>query len=349
MLQTLTSRRVGPLFCKYQRYRRLNVAAIAQGRDVYSALLQEIVDHGRKLEHKQIFAKIDCLPLGAVVDAAVLEMKRDYPSFQAGEKFNPKFHACPTSFSYMLDAFVHMKSMKVREMIAFTKVETILADHVGSVSLFNACCLMHELECMKSQSIIDSIEAGVGTQNDSKNIPKDDRRRHSLPLNTNPIEREFILQYTQWLLHMNSSQRYHNTVNIMCKSNENLSRSHYFTNQIQYLHDELCFQKKNGIDCDFTAIGDVALAGFTAARMFNKVDIAVKRMKNYLIDKNYITKEAFSSAIYGCITGKAFEHDTLNADKKVSRPALDALLSVTHGNSFQSINLRGIFLNVSNQ
>lgn len=358
MLHTLHSRRLGPQFCKYRSGGHQSSAATTIVKAEHAELLREIVRLGRNSDLKEIFFRINPLPLHSIVEAAIVEMKASYPLPLTDEKFKPQLHACPVSFSYMLDAFIHMKSDKVKEMIAYTKTEIILADHTGSECLFDACNVLialdeaissdkHEKIALLSNNVVVNGKK-LSTSTDTKTISNNDnRRRHSLPKNANPIVNEFIINYTQWLLQMSSSQRYHHTVNIMCKSDKNLDRSSYLSTQIRYLHDELCYLKGIGKQADFTAIRDVQLSAFTAARMFGKIDLAVNRLKNKLLHSNCISKEAFSLAIYGCITGKMFSNDPLKDDVRVSRAALDALLGMADKNTFQCIYMRGIFLNVS--
>ena len=356
MLCTLRNSRYASQFCKYQSCGHQSGAISRIVKDEYAELLQEIVRLGRNSEYKQIYSKVNSLPLHSIVTASIADIKENYPPPLLGEKYIPKLHACPTHFSYMLGAFTHMKSEKVREMIAFTKTEIILADHVGSECLFDACSVLVALEdagrsnkhddaVILSENIGPAVNMLSETNTDS--IFPDVRRLHSLSSDANPVAKAFIINYTQWLLQMSSSQRYHHTVNVMCKSDKNLDRSNYLTNQVKYLHDELNYLKSIGKTADFTAIGDVQLSGFTAARMFGKIDVAVSRLKNKLLHVDYISKEAFSLAIYGCISGKAFTNDPTRDDSKVSRAALNALLGIANGNTFQCIFLRGTFFNVS--
>ena len=345
--------------CKHRSKAHLSSAAAIQENiapdekfHYYSAVLREIESCGRKLEYRKLFVLVDSLPLDLVVDASIRQMKRDYPPPLGGQKYSPKLHACPASFSYMMTAFVQVRSEKVREMIEFSKTDMILADHVGSEGLFDACCLLYELDQEKiigNRKSHTEINPTAGDRQSNK-VPK----RSVLPSTPNyhtaatahPIQVDFMKHYTEWLLQMTSAQRYHHTVNIMCKSHVHLDRSLFFTSQLQYLHDKLVRLQSEGKDADFSAIGDVGLSGFSSARMFNKIDIALRRMKNKLVIGDVISSEAFSLAITGCITGKKFEKDPVKDQQKVSREALDALLTMAAGNTFQCIYLRGIFLNV---
>ena len=356
MLRVLHSSRYASQSCKYRRCDHRSSTVFRIVKDEHVELLQEVVRLGRNSEYKQIYSKINSIPLHSIVSAAIVDTKTNYPPPLTGEKYNPKLHACPTSFSYMLGAFTHVKSEKVREMIEFTKAEIILADHVGSECLFDACSVLialddagrsnkHDSATVLNENIGPAVNKLPETTSDS--VFPDNRRLHSLSKNANPVANEFIINYTPWLLQMNSSQRCHHTVNIMCKSDKNLDRSNYLTNQVKYLYDELNYLKSMGKAADFTAIGDVQLSGFTAARMFGKIDVAVGRLKNKLLRVDYISKEAFSLAIYGCISGKAFTNNPQKDDSKVSRAALNALLGIANGNTFQCIFLRGIFFNVS--
>ena len=336
MHQSFSCRRLSPFFSKFanSNSRGLNVPAVS---DNFVALISNIKILGQKAQYHEIFRLVDNLPLDAILEAAATDSRTQRNRTTSQSKSNVV--SVLDSFPFIFDALLNAKSRKVLDMIEFTKKNVGLANQIGSKKLFDACSMLYSVEnnvCLKVQS---SGKAAT-PRRDVKLTYQSSR---------NIIENIFVPHYTQWLMGMDSAQRNHHTVNLLCHNHEMLDKSFYFSTQLEHIRrltDGSALKTENRSSTYLTSFGDVVISGFTAARMFFKPDIAIRRLKTSSTEPENFTKEAFSLAVTGCVSGKVFESESKSSNFTVTKTLLDALSSVCHGNSFHCIQLRHIILQV---
>lgn len=346
--------------------RRLSTFSLHRRHKELASVIREVEILGEQAQLRAIFNLVDSFPVHTIVNAAVHDSKQrrnPEPTY----RFDFKAATKPTAFSYIFNAFLLMKSGKVKAMIKYMKTDMMLADTIGSRALYDACDLIRKIESAARKAIENNQEVQI-------HEPFTNERLHSFK-NLHSTENIFVAHYTHWLLNMSAAQRFHHTLKLMSYSN--INRRSYYANQLQYLHDELSFlgntEKRNtdrrsynanelqhldddisllrnsekgstdkgNTELDYTVLGDVALSCFTALEMCTTPEIAIGMIKHPLINVSNISEAALSLAVTGCIPRKS--------DKKRNfmPESLKHLMSLCDGNSFQCINLRNVLFQVN--
>lgn len=336
MHQSFSSRRLRPFFCNLGNSSSRSII-VSPASDSFTSIISNIRRLGRKAQYLEIFRLVDKLPLDAILEAAITDSRTQRNITNSQIRNNVTLIS--DAFPFIFDALLSAKSKKVLEMIEFTKKNVSVADQIGSKKLFDACSMLHSVENDLS-SENESVGKAASPRHDAKQIYLSSRRI---------IENIFIPHYTQWLLAMDSAQRNHHTVNLLCHHHEMLDKSFYFTTQLEYIRSLTkgsALQTEDTSNAFSTSFGDVVISGFTAARMFNRPDIAIRRLKISFPEPENFTKEGFSLAVTGCVSGKTYESESKSSNFTVTKTLLDALSLVCHGNSFYCIQLRDILLQV---
>lgn len=336
MHQSFSRGRLRPFFSKFgNSSSRALIASVASDR--FTSLISNIKVLGQRSQYLEIFRLVDNLPLDAILEAVINDSRTQRNITKSTSKRKPV--PILDAFPFLFDALLDAKSQKVLDMIEFTKKNVILADQIGSKKLFDGCSMLHSLE---NKPILE--EESVGKTSSPRHDGNFNRQS-----SRNIIETIFVPHYTQWLMGMDSAQRNHHTVNLLCYKHDMLDRPLYFTTQLEYirrLSDDSALQTENTSDAYLTSLGDVVISGFTAARMFHKPTIAIERLlRSSAVPENF-TKEAFSLAVTGCTSGKIFENESQNTNFTVTKKLLDALSLACYGNSFHCILLRDVLLQV---
>lgn len=336
MHQSFSRGRLRPFLSKFgNSSSRALIASVAS--DHFTSLISNIKVLGQRSQYLEIFRLVDNLPLDAILEAVINDSRTQRNVTKSRSKSKPV--PILDAFPFLFDALLNAKSQKVLDMIEFTKKNASLADQIGSKKLFDACSMLHSIE-KKPILENESVEITSLPRNDG-NLSRQSSR--------NIIETIFVPHYTQWLLGMDSAQRNHHTVNLLCYKHDMLDRSFYFTTQLEYirrLSDDSALQTEHTSDAYSTSLGDVVISGFTAARMFHKPEIGIQRLLRSSMASENFTKEAFSLAVTGCTSGKIFENESKNSNFPVTKRLLDALSLACHGNSFHCILLRDVLLQV---
>ena len=327
------SRRLGSFFLRHGRFKSYDTVRMMQGR--LSSLLYDVYALGQQSRHAEILHLIESVPLNHIIQAAIEDLEEKNKKIDRSDRNSSnRIEKFPTAFSYMFDACIRYQSSKMQRLIESIGEHQSLAHSVGSKSLFDACVVLHGYQSKSRNSMKSAMLSKLHSVKDD-NLEKFCRE--------DPIGSLFLSHYTDWLLAMNSRQRIQQTVEIMIYKHPNLNVDGCLDALIQYLHFLGNTAPAGKSSLYYTAVGDVTIAGFTAAKMFMKDKVALERITNKFLERSCISNEAFSLAVTGLVSSKTFA----NRDKVKWRKFVDALLTTCSDNSFQSIHLRDIFLQVS--
>ena len=324
MLRIEKCRRLGSVFSKYARFNSYDTSKLP-------SIMDEIHALGKVSDVRKILSIIDPFPLNAVIEAAVDDLlKRNQNSTR---KRNLKDNYAGTAFSYIFHACTRLRSPKTQRLIECVGDHPVLANYIGPALLFHACVVLHDYQ---KRSGIAMSSARLSRLK----VAKDDDLQ--IFCEKYPIGGLFLSHYTDWLVAMDSAQRVHNTVDLLAYKHDLLDTDDYCEALIKYLHylGNTASEKESSLY--YTAVNDITMAGYTAAKLFKKEKLAISRITNECLKPDSISKESFSLAVTSLIKSNTF----VNLDDPESKKYIDALLTTCNTNSFNSINLRAIFLQV---
>jgi hypothetical protein len=328
------SRRLGSFLIRYGRLKSYDTIRMVHGK--IPSLLYDVHALGQQSRYAEILHRIDSVPLNVIIEAAVEDLKTQNQKTGKPVKIKNvsyKVDNFPTAFSYIFDACVRRQSSKMQRLIECIAEHPNLANSVGAKSLFDACVVLHDYQSKSRNSMKSTLLSKLQSVKD-ENL--------EIFCKEDPIGSLFLSHYTDWFLGMDSRQRIHQTVDLMAHKHPNFDANRYWNAMIQYLHYLGNTAPEGESSVYYTAVGDVTMSGYTAARMSMKVILARERITNKFLRRDSISNGAFSLAVTSLVSSSKFPD--WSSDKW--RKFVSALLTTCPDNSFASIHLRGIFLQV---
>lgn len=292
----ISRKRLGILICRCKRRDQSTVASASE-KD-YSSMLLDIKKLGATSKLLDISVLIRGVPINPLARAAVNQFKEEH-SIRSTTKNNDIFdktrYDSPNALSTILDSLLYVGSEKVEDVIGFANNDVTAAHLIGAQRLLSSCNVLHnDSIAKKSEAEVELSSVTTGSQwnkSDSQQSPFvsfiDDRvhSRADLKRNSLLVEREFVRQFTQWILCMNTAERWHHTAKLVSDTSykqTKTSNMRMIKSQIFNLHRELIYLKEQNANVDLMSIGDVAMASFDAFRSIGKVENSVQ-MLNELI------------------------------------------------------------------
>jgi hypothetical protein len=328
------SRRLGSVFIRHGRLKSYDTTRMVQGK--IPALLYDVYELGQQLRYAEILQRIDSVPLNVIIDAAIEDLKTKNQKTGKPVKtrtISYKVDNFPTAFSYIFHACVRHQSSKMQRLIECIGEHRDLAHSVGSRSLFDACVVLHEYQSKSRNSMKSTLLSKLRSAKD-ENL--------EIFCKEDPIGSLFVSHYTEWFLAMDSRQRVHQTVELMAYKHPMLNTNKCWDSLIQYLNYLGNTSPEGESSAYYTAVGDVTLSGYTAAKISTKDQIAWERITNKFLRRDSISDTAFTLAVTSLISSSKFP----SWKTKKWREFVNALLTVCPDNSFASIHLRSKFLQV---
>lgn len=288
----ISRKRLGILICRCKR-RDQSTAASASEKD-YSLMLLDIKKLGASSKLLDISVLIRGVPINPLTQAAVDQFKEEHStksSVKNNDIFDKKRYDSPNALSTILDSLLYVGSEKVADVIGFANNDVTAAHLIGAQRLLSSCnVLYNDSIAKKSEAEVELSSAATDSQwnkSDSQPSPylsftddrvhsRSDKKRNSLL-----VEQEFIRQFTQWILCMDTSARWHHTAKLISDTSykqTKTSNMRLIKNQIFSLHKELIYLKGQKVNADLMSIGDVAMASFDAFRSIGKVENSVQML-----------------------------------------------------------------------
>jgi hypothetical protein len=286
----ISRKRLGILICRCKR-RDQSTAASASEKD-YSLMLLDIKKLGASSKLLDISVLIRGVPIDLLAQAAVIQFKEEHSiksTVKNNDIFEKKRYDSPNALSTILDSLLYVGSKKVEDVIGLANSDVTAAHLIGAQRLLSSCnVLYNDSIAKKSEAEVELNSATTSSQwqkNDPQQSPFvsfiDDRvqSRSDMKRNSLLVEQEFVRQFTQWILCMNSTARWHHTAQLVKDTSykqTKTSNMRLIKNQIFNLHKELIYLKGQKINADLMSIGDVAMASFDAFRSIGKVENSVQ-------------------------------------------------------------------------
>lgn len=293
----ISRKRLGILICRCKR-RDQSTVAIGTEKD-YSLMLLDINKLGASSKLLDASALIRSVPIDPLVQAALDQFKEQTSiksTVKNNEAFDKKPYDSPNALSTILDSLLYVGSEKVLDVIGLANNDVTAAHLIGAQRLLSSCNVLYNCTiAKKTEAELDSISASESSfttgsswkKNDPQQSPFvsfiDDRvhSKSDLKRNSLLVEQEFVRQFTQWILCMNSSARWHHVAKIVTDTSykqTKTSNMRLIKSQIFNLHKELIYLKGQDVNVDITSIGDVAMASFDAFRSLGKVENSIQML-----------------------------------------------------------------------
>jgi hypothetical protein len=288
----LSRKRIGILICRCKR-RDQSTAASASEKD-YSLMLLDIKKLGASSKLLDISVLIRRVPIDPLAQAAVDQFKEEHSvksTVKNNDIFDKKRYDSPNPLSTILDSLLYVGSEKVENIIGLANNDVTAAHLIGAQRLLSSCNVLYNDSIAKKSEAEIELSSATTSSKWKKSDPQqspfvsfiDDRvhSRSDMKRNSLLVEQEFVRQFTQWILCMNTTARWHHTEKLVKDTSykqTKTSNMRLMKNLIFNLHKELIYLKGQKVNADLMSIGDVAMASFDAFRSIGKVENSIQML-----------------------------------------------------------------------